>query len=50
MCPSRIGESRFTTSLFPREGGYVLPIKDRVRLAEGMVLGEAVLVELAILS
>ena len=46
----RIGESQFRTSLFPRQGGYVLPIKDRVRLAEGMVLGDAVLVELAIRS
>jgi hypothetical protein len=46
----RIGETQFTTSLFPREGGYVLPIKDRVRRAEEMVLGDSVLVEMAIRS
>lgn len=44
----RIGETQFTTSLFPREGGYVVPIKDRVRRAEEMVLGDSVLVEMAI--
>ena len=46
----RIGESGFTTSLFPKDGGYLVPIKDAVRKAEGLVLGEAVLVEMAIRS
>ena len=46
----RIGESGFTTSLFPKDGGYLVPIKDAVRKAEGLVLGEAVLVEMTIRS
>jgi len=46
----RIGERDFTTSLFPKDGGYLVPIKDAVRNAEGLVLGEAVLVEMGIRS
>jgi Domain of unknown function (DUF1905) len=46
----RIGERDFTTSLFPKDGGYLVPIKDAVRKAEGLVLGEAVLVEMTIRS
>jgi uncharacterized protein DUF1905 len=46
----RLGERDFTTSLFPKDGGYLVPIKDAVRKAEGLVLGEAVLVEMTIRS
>lgn len=44
----RIGESEFTTSLFPKDGGYLVPIKDVVRKAESLALGDAVLVEMTI--
>lgn len=44
----RIGETVFETSLFPKDGGYLVPIKDVVRKAEGLVLGDTVLVELTI--
>jgi hypothetical protein len=44
----RIGASTFTTALFPRDGGYLVPIKDRVRRAEGLALGDLVSLELAI--
>ena len=46
----RIGERAFETSLFPKDGGYVVPIKDAVRKAEELVLGDSVMVELAIRS
>jgi hypothetical protein len=46
----RIGDRDFTTSLFPKDGGYLVPIKDTVRRAEGLTLGETVTVELAIRS
>jgi hypothetical protein len=46
----RIGLSAFTTSLFPKDGGYVLPIKDAVRNAEGLADGDTVTVSLAIRS
>lgn len=46
----RIGESDWSTSLFPKDGGYLVPIKDAVRHAEGLALGEPVMVEMAIRS
>ena len=33
---AQIGGTRFTTSLFHKDGLYVLPIKDSVRKAEGI--------------
>lgn len=44
----RIGDTDFTTSLWPREGGYVVPVKDAVRRPEGLVLGEVVTVHLTV--
>lgn len=44
----RIGDSTWETSLFPKDGGYVVPIKDAVRKAEGLVLGDTVPLQLAI--
>ena len=38
----RIGETTYTTSLFPRDGGYLLPIRVSVRKAEGLDLGDVV--------
>jgi uncharacterized protein DUF1905 len=46
----RIGESDWQTSLFPKDGGYLVPIKDAIRNREGIALGETVLVEMAIRS
>jgi len=46
----RIGESVWETSLFPKDGGYVVPIKDVVRNAEELALGDTVTLELAIRS
>ena len=44
----RIGDTEWETSLFPRDGGYALPIKDAVRHAEDLADGDLVEVELAI--
>ena len=44
----RIGSTRWTTSLFPKDGGYVVPLKDLVRKAEGIEVGDAVTVRLAV--
>ena len=39
----RVGESRWRTSLFPQKtGGWFLPIKKPVRLAEGLDFGDSV--------
>ncbi len=44
----RIGETEFTTSLWPKDGGYVVPIKDAVRRPEQLSLGDVVDVHLTI--
>lgn len=37
-----IGRTTFTTSLFPRGGGYLLPVKVVVQRSEGVVVGDPV--------
>ncbi len=44
----RIGSTRWTTSLFPKDGGYVVPLKDLVRKAEQIDVGDTVTVRLAV--
>lgn len=43
-----IGATTWTTSLWPRAGGYVVPLKAVVRRAEGLELGDAVEVRLRV--
>lgn len=40
----RIGSTEFETSLWPKDGAYVVPVKGVVRLAEGLELGDPVTV------
>jgi hypothetical protein len=42
----RIGSTRWKTSLFPKDGGYVVPLKDLARHAEGIDVGDVVTVRL----
>jgi hypothetical protein len=44
----RIEDTEWTTSLFPKDGGYVVPVKDAVRRAETLELGDTVTVRLSI--
>lgn len=44
----RIGSTEFTTSLFPRQGGYLVPVKVAVQRAEGVGLGDVIHLQLAI--
>lgn len=46
----RIGRTEWDTSLFPKDGRYVVPIKDLVRLAEGLAEGDTAHLELTIRS
>jgi hypothetical protein len=43
-----IGKSTFTTSLFPKDGIYLLPIKNAVRLPENLELGMKAKVKLSL--
>ena len=45
---ARIGSTTWTTSLFPKDGGYVVPLKDKVRSAEGIDVGDTVTVRLTV--
>ncbi|WP_166133751.1 DUF1905 domain-containing protein [Nocardioides ochotonae] len=38
----RVGGTEWATALWPRAGGYVVPVKDRVRHAESLSLGDPV--------
>ena len=45
---ARIGDVAFETSLFPKQGGYLLPVKDAVRKPQGLLAGDDVTVEMTI--
>ena len=44
----RIGKTEFTTSLFPKDGRYLVPVKASVRKAENIEKGDNVTVRLEI--
>ena len=43
-----IGATEWTTSLFPKDGRYVVPLKTVVRRAEGLDVGDVVAVRLTV--
>ncbi|MGW3137718.1 DUF1905 domain-containing protein [Streptomyces sp. NPDC001139] len=45
---ARVGEVAFTTSLFPKDGGYLLPLKNAVRVPQGMAAGDEVRVRMTV--
>ncbi len=45
---ARIGATLFATSLFPRDGGYLLPVKVAVQKTEGVGRGDRVGVRLRV--
>ena len=45
---ARVGGTTFTTSLFPKDGRYLLPLKDAVRRPEGLDVDDDVAVELSL--
>jgi len=45
---AQIGATEWTTSLFPKDGRYLVPVKASVRKAEGLGEGETVAVRLTI--
>jgi Domain of unknown function (DUF1905) len=44
----RLGRTCWRTSLYPKDGGYVLPLRDSVRSREHVELGDIVSIELTI--
>jgi uncharacterized protein DUF1905 len=45
---ARIGDLDFTTALFPRDGRYLLPLKDMVRTSVGIEVEQVVAVALRV--
>ena len=43
-----IGRTRWTTSLFPKDGSYVVPVKAAVRQVEDLAVGDIVKVQLTV--
>jgi hypothetical protein len=44
----RIGGTQWRTALWPKDGGYVVPLKDAVRRAEGIDIGDTLTVTLRV--
>jgi hypothetical protein len=45
---ARLGATDFTTALFPKDGRYLLPLKDVVRRAEGVEVDDVLTVALSL--
>jgi hypothetical protein len=45
---ARIGATAWTTSLWPKDARYIVPVKAWVRKAEGLEIGDAVTVRLTV--
>ena len=45
---ARVGKTKFTTSLFPKDGGYIVPIKAAVRKSEQLELGDTIRLQLSL--
>ena len=39
---ARVGSTEWTTSLWPKDGGYIVPLKDAVRRAEDIEDGDVI--------
>ena len=45
---ARLGETEWATSLFPKDGTYVVPLKAAVRRAEGVAVGDVATLRLVV--
>ena len=45
---AQLGDTEWKTSLFPKDGRYIVPLKTWVREAEGIEVGDVVSVRLAL--
>jgi Domain of unknown function (DUF1905) len=44
----RVGKTEWTTSLFPKDGRYLVPVRANVRRAEKLELGDVVMMRLVL--
>ena len=45
---ARIGKTEWSTSLIPKNGVYLVPLKDMVRTSEGLEIGDSVQIRLTL--
>lgn len=45
---ARVGDTVWATSLFPKEGTYLVPVKSAVRRSEQLAVGDVVTVALTV--
>lgn len=45
---ARIGETSWRTSLFPKDGRYIVPLKAAVRKDEGLKVGDTITIRLVV--
>lgn len=43
-----VGETSWETALWPKDGGYIVPFKDRIRRAEELELGDVLTIRLQV--
>jgi len=50
VIPARVvvGDTEWTTSLFPKDGRYLVPLKDLVRRAENLDVGDVIDVQMVL--
>lgn len=50
MIPAKvqIGQTQWKTALWPKDGGYIVPLKDMVRKAEKLAEGDTVTIHLEV--
>jgi len=39
---ARVGSTAWATSMFPKNGGYIVPLKDKIRKAENLSEGDEI--------
>ena len=44
----QLGDTQWKTSLWPKDGGYIVPLKDAVRKAEKLEVGDVVEISLTV--
>jgi hypothetical protein len=47
---ARVGDVEFKTSLFPKDGGYLLPLKEAVRRPQLITAGDEIIVEMTVVA
>jgi hypothetical protein len=45
---AKVGKTDWKTSMFPKDGGYIVPLKDKIRKAEALGEGDEIEIEIEV--